>query len=384
VRMTGGLRVRSVPRTVAAALVALAVALGGATLAASAIGGAPHLEPITPARLLAAVIRTAANPPDVSGTVNARLDLGLPSLPQQGPAPTGIGGLLASLTGDHRIRVWSSADGYRVDELLPTAERAIYVAAHGGWLWDSGSYTAYELYDAAQLAALRKAAEARGAAESADETAERRHMMQLSDPLTLAREALRALTPTTSVAIGQAERVAGRPAYILVLTPKDRATLVGRVEVAVDAATHVPLAVRVYAKDAASPAASTAFASVSFGPVSPSVYEFTPPPGATVKELYQGRRLHKLGPRRPPTEISTNPAAAVRVFGHGWSTVVAIRLPAASLASAGSEEGVDVRQLLPFSGPLFSARRASAGAQTWLLAGAVPQATLAAAESKLH
>jgi hypothetical protein len=384
VRMRGSLRVRSVPRTVAATLVALAVVFGGATLAASAIGGAPHLAPTTPDQLLAAVLRTASNPPDVSGTVNARLDLGLPSLPQQGPAPTGIGGLLASLTGDHRIRVWSSAGGYRVDELLPTAERAIYVGAHGGWLWDSRSYTAYELYDAAQLAALRKAADARHAAEAAGEAAERGHMLQLSDPLTVAREALRALTPTTAVAIGPAERVAGRPAYVLVFTPKDPATLVGRVEVAVDAATHVPLAVRVYAKGVGSPAASTAFGSVSFGPVSPAVYEFSPPPGATVKELHRGGQPGQAGALRPPTGPRTPPAGGVRVSGSGWSTVVAVRVPAGSLGNAGTDEGVDVRQLLPFSGPLFSARLFTAGGQTWLLAGAVPQATLAATESKLR
>jgi hypothetical protein len=380
VRMTGFVRVRSVPRTVAAALVIAAVVFGGASFAASAIGRAPDLAPTTPDRLLAAVIRAAANPPDVSGTVNARLDLGLPSLPQQGPAPTGIGGLLASLTGDHRIRVWSSADGYRVDELLPTAERAVYEGTHGGWLWDSRSYTAYELYDAAQLAAIRRDVQARRAAGPA---AEQARMLQLSDPLTLARDAIRALTPTTTVSIGTSERVAGRPAYVLVLAPRDATTLVGRVELAVDATTHVPLAVRVYAKGAALPAASAAFASVTFGPVPPSVYEFAPPPGATVKELYQRRHLDQVGPRRPLTG-PTNGADAFRVFGRGWSTVVAIRVPAGSLAKAGTEDGVDVRQLLPFSGPLFSARLATAAGHTWLLAGAVPQSALIAAESKLH
>jgi hypothetical protein len=64
--------------------------------------------------------------------------------------------------------------------------------------------------------------------------------------------------------------------------------------------------------------------------------------------------------------------------------VVAVRVPAGSLGNAGTDEGVDVRQLLPFSGPLFSARLFTAGGQTWLLAGAVPQATLAATESKLR
>ena len=75
--------------------------------------------------------------------------------------------------------------------------------------------------------------------------------MELADPLTLARRALAAASPTTSVGMGTAVRVAGRAAYVLVLTPKDATTLVGRVEVAVDATTHVPLATAVFAKGAA-------------------------------------------------------------------------------------------------------------------------------------
>src|SRR2546426_227734 len=59
--------------------------------------------------------------------------------------------------------------------------------------------------------------------------------LELADPLTLARRALRAITPTTSVTVEPDARVAGRPAYALVLRPRTPSTLVGRVEVDIDA-----------------------------------------------------------------------------------------------------------------------------------------------------
>src|SRR5262249_51474769 len=147
------------------------------------------------------------------------------------------------------------------------------------WLWSSPEYTAVHLYDADDIARLR---EAGAAASTAATPAERSRLLHMFDPLALARQALDAVSPTTTVGMGSPERVAGRPAYVLVLTPKDAATLIGRVTVDVDAATHVPLAVRVYAKGASSPAVSTAFVRVVYDPIPASVYRFTPPPGAKV------------------------------------------------------------------------------------------------------
>src|SRR6478752_3972012 len=112
-------RIRSIPRAVMASVLAAAVLSGGAAVAATRIRSHPDLPPTTPSRLIAAAILAAEHGPAVSGMVSARIDIGLPSFPEQGPAPTGVAGLLAELSGDHRIRVWSSADGYRVDELLP-------------------------------------------------------------------------------------------------------------------------------------------------------------------------------------------------------------------------------------------------------------------------
>ncbi len=382
-------RVRSVPRALAASALVVAALSGGVAAAASRVGAHPALPPLAPDRLLASVIRAARTGPPVSGTVSARLDLGLPSFPEHGPAPTGLAGLLAELGGDHRIRVWSSADGYRVDELLPTAERAIYVGAGGGWLWSSDDFTAVRLYDPADLARLRAALAARRAEDASEmRGAELSRMMQLFDPLTLARQALAGLSPTTSVTVGPTARVAGRPAYVLRLAPKDPTTLVGRVDVAVDGVTRVPLSVAVFAKGGGSAALSVGFTSVSYRPVPPSVYRFEPPRGAIVKALYQEQ--HRLrGEFEPPggkPNVAASPVAGVRVFGSGWSTIVAIRVPGRVLSGSGASsiDGVDVRRLLPFSGPLFSVRMATAAAGSWLVMGAVPQRALAAVEPGLR
>jgi hypothetical protein len=190
-------------------------------------------------------------------------------------------------------------------------------------------------------------------------------LLDLVDPLALARRSLAALDPSTAVSVAAGARVAGRPAYVLRLVPRTRETLVGRVEVAVDAARRVPLRVAVYARGAAKPAVQAAFTRVRFGPVDPATFSFRPPPGATV--------------RRPglPEGRGRAPEYLPRTFGTGWATVVALPLPGSATP------GPELTALLPFSGPLFSARLAARGEDRWLLYGAVPQAALVAAEAKL-
>jgi hypothetical protein len=342
-------------------------------MAASSARAHPRLPATSPERLIADVIGAAQDPPPVSGTVEAHVDLGLPTIPVQGaPGATGVAGILSELTGDHRLKLWASTDGYRANELLPTSERALYVSRQGGWLWSSDAYTAYEVFDAKAVAALGPAAAA-GAAERA-------RLMHLGDPLTLARDALSALSPTTSVSMGSSTRVAGRASYVLTLTPNDPRTLVGRVEFAIDASTYVPLSVAMFAKGAATPAVSVRFSGVSYGRISPAIYRFTPPPGAKVKELYQAG---EPAPRMAPGDPRADGLTAARTFGTGWSTVVGIRVAASRVASADPEQDLDLRRLLPFSGRLFSVRLVSRGDQVWLLAGAVPQAVLAAVEHQL-
>jgi hypothetical protein len=64
----------------------------------------------------------------------------------------------------------------------------------------------------------------------------------------------------------------------------------------------------------------------------------------------------------------------VRVFGFGWATVTAYRVP--PLAELQNASGFDIGALLPFNGTLFSARLVDRGDHSWLLVGAVPQSSL--------
>jgi hypothetical protein len=344
---------------------------GGAAAAVQRVRSSPGLPSVTPQQLIASTLSALAHPRPVSGQVSARVDLGLPSLPQVGPQPTGLAGLIAALAGDQRIRVWASADGLRMEQLLPLAERALYVNRQGAWAWDSSSFTATHLADfPAALPSM---------VPSLGPQAEDSQLLQLADPMALARAALDAVSPTTVVAMGSSARVAGRACYVMALTPRQADTLVGRVDVAIDAATHLPIAVDVFAKRAGSPSVSVGFTSLSFGPVDPAVYRFVPPPGATVTSPSASGPDQGFG---GSSDGAPNLKDAVRLFGSGWSTIVAVKVPSSPLGRD-LGDGVTVHDLLPFSGTLFSARLAARGDHDWILVGAVPQEALARVEPDL-
>ena len=103
-------------------------------------------------------------------------------------------------------------------------------------------------------------------------------------PQQAADKALRAITPTTAVSTDPTATVAGRPAYQLLLEPRDTASLVGSVRIAIDGATHIPTRVQVFAKGASSPAFEVGFTSFDPSTPSASVFGFNPPPGAKVTE----------------------------------------------------------------------------------------------------
>src|SRR5207249_449857 len=97
--------------------------VAGAAAVAARASSSPSLPRIAPDRLIAATLRALADPPPVSGTIATHVELGLPSLPNEGPgAAGGLARVFSSVSGDHRVRLWSSRDGLRVAELLPFSE----------------------------------------------------------------------------------------------------------------------------------------------------------------------------------------------------------------------------------------------------------------------
>jgi outer membrane lipoprotein-sorting protein len=386
------------PRFRGLAVIALAGVLLVSTAAiAAAARSSPQLAPVSAERLVANMLRSMSADPPVSGAMTAHLDLGFPDLPDEGPGQaTGPAAIIASLGGNHRLRVWHSRDGVRVSDLLPTAERSIVVSRTQAWLWDSSSMTAVRLgtgIDPGTAIAAQKAA-------------------SMMDPVQLAQQALAAIAPTTRVTVAGSTSVAGRSAYVLSLEPRTSATLVGRVELYVDASRWMPLGGAVFARGATSPALSVKFTSVSFAPIDPAVYRFTPPAGAKIVTPH--RSFHAAGSCPPPMQCPMQPppmsgsASAgnattgkattglgkrinprlspsnVRTFGSGWASIVAVRAPTfQQLAQATAGTGIDVPRLLPFAGPLFSVSLVPRGDHAWLMFGAVPPSALQSASVNL-
>jgi hypothetical protein len=260
-----------------------------------------------------------------------------------------------------------------VADLVTAGERDLYVSKRDVWAWDSTSYTAYHLGPFPMP--FGRAAGQREMPVAPNTL--------VPDPNQLAARALEAIDSSTAVSVGHARRTAGRDAYVLVLQPRTSDTLVGRVEISVDAARRVPLGVDVFPRNSARAAVSVDFTSVSFGPIKPSTFNFTPPAGARVVrpplDTLGGRTTATTGPAIP---AGVKPENLVRVFGKGWAEVLAVRLPASSqLAKA--TRGSALTSLLPFSGPLFSVRLVDRGDHSWLVAGLVPQAALVKVQAKL-
>ncbi|GAA1818476.1 hypothetical protein GCM10009835_43200 [Planosporangium flavigriseum] len=121
------------------------------------------------------------------------------------------------------------------------------------------------------------------------------------------------LQPYTNITTTGPTMVANRTANELVLVPRDTRSLVARVTLAVDAQRHVPLRARIFARNYANPAFETAFTQINFSPPNPAQFNFTPPPGATVKEAQ---------PHRPPPG-----AQPPVVVGKGWTSVIIAKMP---------------------------------------------------------
>ena len=333
---------------VVVATVALAIIVGG-VVAGNAQPAPPALAPITAEQLLSKLItagEATTPPPSFSGEASSSVNLGLPQLPQ-GLGGASANGLADLLMGDQTYKIWSSPDGLRIANLLRAGERDLVVNTTDAWFWDSQTQTATHLtYDGAAL-------QERAAAEQQAATP--------PDPATLATKIVRQLAPFADLSVTSNRWVAGEPTYTLVLTPTSSSTLVGRIEVALDANNWMPLQIQVFPKGADAPAISAGFTSISFGPVDPSMFDFTPPAGATVTST----ALPTGGVR---TKSGDMPHQRPLTFGTGFDTVVAYRLTSPLPETIGA--------FLPYAGPLASATVVDKGTSTWLLAGAVPVSVL--------
>lgn len=296
-----------------------AAAVIGAAIGAGPVIAAVSGDPVLPERsaqqLLAdaaAAVEKSEGMPPMSGTVQQTSSLGLPPLPD-----TGDGSPLSLLSGSHEVKLWYG-DENKMRLALPTQFNETNLILNGDqlWYWNSDTNTA------TRVKMQEEHREARPTPTAPAVT-----------PQQAAQRFLEQAGESTTISVSNTAEVAGRPAYQLVLTPKDEASLVQEVRVAIDGEHYVPLRVQVFAKGSAEPAFQVGFTQLTFTPPAEENFTFTPPAGAKVEEKAFG-----------PSDVDTSHAdgakqvaETAKVRGDGW-TAVAV-LPADALAQEKDETG---------------------------------------------
>jgi outer membrane lipoprotein-sorting protein len=242
-------------------LATVVVALAAGTAAIAAGGG-----PTPPPKPLANAIHDALGAPPIEG-VSARVhftDNLIGESLLEGADP-----LLGGASG----RLWASPDGRLRLELQADVSKGS--AGDFQVLVDEKSFTAY---DPGTETVYRGALPQRH--DSVDEAGQ-------AEPPSLARvqAGIKEAMEHATLSGASPSDVAGRAAYTVRVSPKENGGLVGGAELAWDAANGTPLRAAVYARGESSPVLELAATEISFGPVSDSIFEVTPPPGAKVVDL---------------------------------------------------------------------------------------------------
>ncbi|MGW0481970.1 LolA family protein [Nonomuraea sp. NPDC003214] len=301
-----------------------AAAVIGAAIGAGPVVAAVSGDPVLPERSAQQLLADAAAAAQktegmlpMSGTVQQTASLGLPALPA-----TSSAGPLSLLSGSHEIKVWYGA-GDKLRVAMPTQmnETNLIVNGDQAWYFDSATNTATKIiYDGKRP---------HDAAETAP--------AELT-PQAAAEKVLAQADEHTAVSVTNTAEVAGRPAYQLVLKPKDAGSLVEEVRLALDGENFVPLQVQVFAKGSAEPAFQVGFTQVTFTPPAPENFAFTPPAGAKVEEKKLTAPQEGEGGERAEEhrEEARKAAEEVKIVGDGWTSVAV--LPA-SVADLKAQDG---------------------------------------------
>jgi len=315
-----------------------ALVITGSVIAGSLVSAAqavPGLPARTPAQLLEQVAGSSA--PPLSGTVVETASFGLPSLPGT-EDPTSLSWLL---TGSHTLRVWyASPEHFRLAVPAPLSETDLVRDGSTAWLWQSRANSVTEF----SLPAHRTAPAA----------------APVLTPQQAAQQVLAAVGPTTSVSVASNVTVAGTAAYALVLAPKDARSLVGQVQIAIDAANGVPLRLQVFARGASSPAFTVGYTTIQFATPPSADVSFTPPPSATITRV--NASAESAGTDHAGQDHA---APGIAVTGSGWLTVLelpsaALTAPSGAAGSGGSGGPVSVNNTGGDSAAVISALLASA------------------------
>ncbi|WP_312721150.1 DUF2092 domain-containing protein [Mobilicoccus sp.] len=331
-RTTTSHRARWAVPTVAALVVAGGIGYG--TVGAGAADGLPDKS--------AEEILTGlqqASVPALSGTVVAKADLGLPDMPGMSDSAE----LTSLVSGSHTMRVWyDGPEKVRLAKLGDAGETDIVRNGSQAWVWSSTEKKAVQ-YTLPTDTPSGQTHRSDGATMPAT-------------PQEASQQILARLGEDSTVSTTSVSRVAGRDAYELVLTPKQKDTLVKDVRLAVDGETMIPLRVQVFSTRLSSPAYEVGFSSIDMGDVEDRMFTFTPPAGTTLEKqdlsaagaTHDATKPHGAKGDGKTTGDAKAEAKAeakrdakddLQVVGQGWSRVYVANLGKDALAEMTSGDG---------------------------------------------
>ena len=188
------------------------------------------------------------------------------------------------IAGTHKIRVYASEVGMRVQVLDPMSQRDFIVNQNEFWAYDARNATALTGTFDMEVSDEDKAEfEADAQAQLEQYLAE--IQLDISNPEAVADYLMAQVGETTEVSVGKDHRIAGRTAYQLITQPNAQNSLVESVVISVDSETGMALDVKVYSIEQEEPAFHVGFESISFETPDASLFSFTPPAGTTVETM---------------------------------------------------------------------------------------------------
>jgi outer membrane lipoprotein-sorting protein len=343
---------------------AFGVSLAAIALAAGA-GPVPQPKP------LAAAVRDALTAPPVEG-LSATVTL-TNHLAEGANLASGNGGEAGAFSSSPLLsgasgRLWIAKDGRaRLELQAEKGDTQVIYDGHTVRLYDASTNTLY------RYTPEKGSAEAEG-------TEPEDHNQAPSEAKI--EEAIARLRKHADVSGANPTDVAGQPAYTVRISPNEGGSLIGGVELSWDANHGVPLRAAVYSATSSAPVIELAADEVSYGPVDPSVFEFSPPPGVKVHEI-SGSRTGTSG-TSPSGTSDSHPKVTTR--GHGISQIAVVEKAASGSGSSLPKlpeglpkvdiKGTSATELATPLGTVLSFERSGIG---YLLLGSVTPSTIEAA-----
>jgi outer membrane lipoprotein-sorting protein len=388
------LRTLSTSRLVALILAVVVVAAGVAAIAVRASGGS---GPTPAPKPLADAVHDSLAGPEPDG-VTARITFTNKLFPSG--ALTGQAGsaLMSGASG----RLWATNDGRGRLELQSDAGDVQVV-------WNQ---TQVSVYDASSNTVYRATLPSHSDTSTSSSQPAIPSVAKITDFLTKLADHV-----TLSDAIPS--NVAGQQAYTVRVSPKHDGGLLGAAELAFDASRAVPLRIGIYAQGASSPVLELAATDISYGAVSSSDVDVSPPSDAKTVDLGTLGRGTDTGsgsqpqvtgldavkaaagfpvvapdtlvglPRQDVRLVGgSDSKAALVVYGHGLGAILVVQRPADANAKNGvlgslpqvSLDGTTAHELATQLGTALTWEK---GGVSFVLAGSVPTAAAEAAAREL-